>query len=205
VSFSRRGRDNPGERDLLAAGILVSTATMLPRTAVIAGVIAPALISDLAIPLAAGAVSAYVAGLIFAGRGKPPDARTEESPRNPLDLKTALQFAVILIVVLLLAHGAEASFGEFGLYGLAVLSGLIDIDAATLSLAAMAGAGRTTAEVAGGAIVVAAGTNVAIKAAIVFMLGGSGMAVRIVLGLCPTLFIIALGFYLALPSLPGAG
>lgn len=205
VSFSRRSREHPRERDLLVAGILVSTATMLPRTMVISGIIAPALFRDLALPLLGGSACAYLAGLLFSARGKPADTKSDETPRNPLALTTALQFAVVLVLVLLLAHGARNWFGESGLYGLATLSGLVDIDAATLSLAAMAGDERVAAVVAGRAIVVAAAVNVAIKVAIVLALGGLSMALRILLGLAPTLIVIGVGFYLDILAVRGAG
>lgn len=205
VSLSRIGREHSSDRDVVAAGILVSTATMLPRTALVSSVIAPALFAKLAVPLAAGAACGYFAGLAYARRRKLPEATARDSPRNPLDLRTALQFALLLVVVFLLAHGAKERLGDIGLYGLATVSGLVDVDAVTLSLASMAEHGRTAVDVAARAIAIAAGTNVAIKAVIVFALGGAAMGIRILLGLSPMLIVMGLAFYLNAAAFPVGG
>lgn len=55
------------------------------------------------------------------------------------------------------------------------------------------------------AIAIAAGVNVAIKAAIVFVLGGAAMSVRILLGLGPMLIVMGLAFYLGAAALPAGG
>ena len=55
------------------------------------------------------------------------------------------------------------------------------------------------------AIAIAAGLNVAVKAVIVFALGGTAMGVRILLGLSPMLIVMGLSLYLNAAALPGGG
>jgi uncharacterized membrane protein (DUF4010 family) len=76
---------------------------------------------------------------------------------------------------MLLAEGARAWFGDAGVYALAAISGLTDVDAITLSLARMAN-GDLPGEVAAGAVLLAAGVNTAVKAGMVAVIGGGRMA-----------------------------
>jgi uncharacterized membrane protein (DUF4010 family) len=65
----------------------------------------------------------------------------EEMPeqRNPTELKSALAFASLYAGVLLALTAAKTYLGGQGLYGVAVLSGLTDMDAITLSVSRLVG------------------------------------------------------------------
>ncbi|WP_200841217.1 DUF4010 domain-containing protein [Geminicoccus flavidas] len=76
--------------------------------------------------------------------------------------------AAIIAAVMLLAKLVGDRFGETGLYGLAAVSGLADVDALTLSMARMAGSGIPL-KVAAGAIAIAAAVNTVVKC----VLGGA--------------------------------
>jgi uncharacterized membrane protein (DUF4010 family) len=66
-------------------------------------------------------------------------------PGNPLDLATALRFGFLLAVIMVLAHGATMWLGNSGLYLLAAVDGLLDVDAISLSAASMAATGENDA------------------------------------------------------------
>ncbi|MFB6261420.1 MAG: DUF4010 domain-containing protein, partial [Thiohalorhabdaceae bacterium] len=106
-----------------------------------------------------------------------PDGGSEgEVPlKNPFELGPALQFGVLLAGVMLLAEGARSWFGDAGVYILAAVSGITDVDAITLSLARLA-QGELTDEVAVGGVVLAAGVNTVVKAGLVAVVGGLRMA-----------------------------
>jgi uncharacterized membrane protein (DUF4010 family) len=56
-------------------------------------------------------------------------------PKNPAQLKTALVFAGLYALILVLIVYAKRYFGTEGLYVVSILSGLTDVDAITLSMA----------------------------------------------------------------------
>ena len=58
--------------------------------------------------------------------------------KNPFQINTALQFGLLLGLILLLSEAMKDWFGDSGIYMLSIVSGLMDVDAITLSLAKMA-------------------------------------------------------------------
>jgi uncharacterized membrane protein (DUF4010 family) len=84
-------------------------------------------------------------------------------PRNPLDLRVAIGFAIMLAVVMMAARGGQAEFGTGGLYAVAAVSGLADVDAITLSLATQVRLGLAPGVAATG-LAIAAGVDTLVKA-----------------------------------------
>jgi uncharacterized membrane protein (DUF4010 family) len=93
-------------------------------------------------------------------------------PDNPADLKTALTFGALYALVLILVAWASDSLGNTGLYGVAALSGLTDMDAITLSSARMVSEGRIEASVGWRAILIGGVSNLLFKAGLLAALGG---------------------------------
>jgi uncharacterized membrane protein (DUF4010 family) len=156
----------------LAFGILLAWAIMFGRVLIEVAVVNPALLRAAWLPVAAGGA----AGLAWAGflylHGRP--ERGEEEPArfsNPFELKTALQFALLYGIVLVVARAAALYFGEVGVYVSAVASGVADVDAITLSVAELSRNGLDP-ETASRAIVLAAVSNTLVKGGIVLALGG---------------------------------
>lgn len=180
VSFSRLGRASPELQSMLAAGVAVAAATMLLRLLLIVGVIRWQLVSPLAAPIGAMAAMGYGGALVLwatsGGREHRPGGDTPLS--NPFELGTALKFATLLAGVLLLAEWVKRWLGDSGLYALAAVSGLVDVDAISVSMANMSGR-ETALEVAATGILIAAVVNTAVKAGLVWGLCGGTMAWRI--------------------------
>ena len=202
VSFSRFARTQPAQRDIALAGILVSTATMFPRTLVVCAVVAPQLTARIAAPLLVAAVVIYAAGIAFARltvRDTPANKPEHDAPQNPLSLKTALLFTLFLALVMVMVRGMNAWLGAPGLYLLAVLSGMVDIDAVTLSFGAMASDDAARAPALAGGILVAAATNTLIKPVIGLVFGGRYIAGRLFASLVLAIAVAA-GTYFAIQS-----
>ena len=92
--------------------------------------------------------------------------------QNPTQLKSAIVFAAMYAIVLFGLAAAEEYLGGQGLYMVAGLSGLTDMDAITLSTAELA---KTDPEVARNGwrlIVVASLANLLFKAGIARVIGG---------------------------------
>jgi uncharacterized membrane protein (DUF4010 family) len=90
---------------------------------------------------------------------------------NPFSLMSAIRFAALFAVVQLVVKIVETEAPGRGVYAVAALAGLTDVDAITLSMAASARDGSAPAHVAVGAIVIAALTNTAVKLGLVFAAG----------------------------------
>ena len=174
LTFSRLARQMDMGR-LLSVGVLVASATMFPRILIEVSIINPALLGQLAAPL--GLVTLAAAGYslwLWRTTGKSGDT-TALRLENPLQLKSALQFGLLLAAIMVLAEAFRAWLGEAGIYLLAAVSGLADVDAITLSLASMARA-DLAADVASRAILLAALVNTLVKGLLVFFIAGNKMA-----------------------------
>ena len=90
-----------------------------------------------------------------------------ELKQNPLEMLAALGFAIVLLVIILLSHLLNETFGDTGIYILAMISGITDVDAINLTLSRQAG-NSITLETATIAILIAAAVNSVVKA---FMAG----------------------------------
>lgn len=187
----------PNLRAALAAGLLATSALMFPRVLLEVGLVNPALLPGLVLPLAsAGAI--YAAGAIFyyLRAAAAPDDAAEPLLRNPFELAPALRFAALLVLILLLVEGARRWLGDTGIYLVSLLAGLTDVDAITLSLASNARDGMSH-EVAARGIVFAALSNSLVKAMLIALIGGRDLALRtlpiIFAGLLTALAILLLG------------
>ncbi|WP_049272214.1 DUF4010 domain-containing protein, partial [Pseudomonas aeruginosa] len=105
------------------------------------------------------------------------EAPDEPGLRNPFELLPALRFAAVLSAILLLVEVGRRLFGDAGIYAVALLSGLADVDAITLSLA-RAAQGELDPGVASRGIALAALSNSLVKAGLVVLVGGKRLALQ---------------------------
>lgn len=91
---------------------------------------------------------------------------------NPAELRPALLFGALYGLVLFAIAAVQSLFGDRALYLVAVISGLTDVDAITLSTARLVDAGRLEAATGWRLIVTAALANLTFKLGIVGLLGG---------------------------------
>jgi uncharacterized membrane protein (DUF4010 family) len=140
--------------------------------------VAPVSFASMAPPLAAIlAVSIIIAAAMFLWQPSS-DTRMPEQ-KNPAELKTAFIFAAIYAVVLLAVAVAKEHFGSAGFYTVAVVSGLTDMDAITLSSARLVESGRTDPSTGWRAILIAAMSNFVFKFGTVSLLGDRLLTLRI--------------------------
>jgi len=125
---------------LYISGVLIASFIMLIRVFVEVSVVNRNLLNSLWVPLSAMLLLTLgcVGWLYLSSRTD----KDEESPEldlgNPLQLPTALKFGALLAVILVMATALKEWFGDEGIYLLALFSGLMDVDAITLSLSKMA-------------------------------------------------------------------
>ena len=199
LSFARLAREQPQASLVLTGGILLAGVVMIVRVVIIAVALAPALIGNLLVPTAAGAlVLAASAGLILVRPHAAGEDTASVDLKNPFDLASALKLAALIAVIMLLAKILSAMSSTRGLYLLAALSGIADVDAITLSMARVAGTALAPQEAAT-AIIIAICTNTAAKAVMAAVIAGRRVA--IVVGVMSAVAIAAIGVtHLLVPS-----
>lgn len=157
---------------IFIAGVLVASSIMFVRVGVEVAVVNATLLYPLWIPLTVMLVLTLGSG--FWLWQKHLQLEEEQPPielKNPLQFFTALQFGLLLGVILLLATAMEKWYGDEGIYLLALFSGLMDVDAITLSLSRMAKEG-TDSTVATLGILIAVITNTVVKAGLFIFWAG---------------------------------
>lgn len=152
-----------GAPHLFAGGIVVASAMMYLRLILLLMLFSRTLLHILAIPLVVLACVAGITGWLWSRlqQERPAETHGKFQPRNPLELRSALLFAVLFIAVLIISRLAMTHFGNSGMYGLASLVGLIDVDAFILGMTQSAGALTPGALAAKGILIAVATNNVA--------------------------------------------
>lgn len=199
LTFAGKAREQPALVDACATAILLASATMFPRVLVEVSAVSPALASAALWPfVAAGVVTLGFAGLLYrrSAKTEAKAAPTIELP-NPFSVASALKFAAVFLVVLVFSAAASFYFAETGLYVSAVVSGLADVDAISLSVARLHAQGTMTTEPALVAVALASATNSLAKAGIATVLGGPALGARVATALVVGLAVGALVLFLA--------
>jgi uncharacterized membrane protein (DUF4010 family) len=180
ASYSRRSREAPELSRMAALVVLIASTVVYARVLVEIAAVAGGRFLALAPPLAAMlGVAALVSTAAWLAGGDHDSAPPE--PDNPAELKPALIFGALYAVVLLAVAFARHWFGTAGLYTVAAISGLTDMDAITLSTSRLVQAARLDPDDGWRAILLASLTNLGFKAGIVAVLGSRALLGRIAL------------------------
>jgi uncharacterized membrane protein (DUF4010 family) len=199
VVLSRRARTS-GSAPMLHAALVLSTGVMFLRILTVVAIFNLALAKVLAPSL----LSLFTAGILIAALlywrgGGAASANTEEvlPPSNPLEIQTALVFAVLFIALSVGVGWARTEFGAESLFVLAALAGFTDVDPLVLSVAQEA-QGTSPLAASAAAILIAAASNNVLKG--VYTLSFAGRAAGIVPALA-LLFLALVGFAAAFITL----
>jgi uncharacterized membrane protein (DUF4010 family) len=149
---------------LFSGAILLASGVMYLRLAGLVALFNRGLMKTL------GPAFVILAGLGAAGGwlwSRRPDAasgevRREFEPKNPLELRSALLFALLFVAMLVATHVAVTYLGRAGVYGLAAVMGVTDVDPFIMGMTQAAGS-LTPLKVASAGIVIAAASNNVVK------------------------------------------
>jgi uncharacterized membrane protein (DUF4010 family) len=179
VSYARRTAQVAEASRQAATVIMIASTVGMVRILVEIGVVAPAFLGIAGPPLAFILVllALLSAGIWFFGSTK----EQVEMPlqQNPTELKSALVFGLLYAVALFAIAAAKNYLGSGGLYVIAALSGLTDMDAISLSTARFVSTGRLDPHNGWRLILVALLANLAFKGALVALLGHRRLFARI--------------------------
>ncbi len=180
VSFARRSAGSETAVPLAALVIMIAACVSFARVVVEIAAVASGNFLKIAPPLmlmflVTCGISAALFVMVRKQQAKLPEQK------NPAELKSALVFSAIYAVVLLAVALGEEYFGDAGLYVVAIISGLTDMDAITLSAAQMTNSGGLSPTTAWRAILIASMANFIFKFGIVVSLGHATLRWRVAL------------------------
>ena len=163
VVLAKRAREQ-ARPHLYSGAMLAASGVMYLRLLALLGIFNRQLLYRLGLPFLLLAVAALLGGWLWMRRLDQGPTKAEQSfqPKNPLELGAAFLFAGLFVGMLLITHLALLYLGRAGLFALAGVMGVTDVDPFILSLAESASA-LTPVTLAGGAIVIAAASNNFIK------------------------------------------
>jgi uncharacterized membrane protein (DUF4010 family) len=178
VSFARRSRLAPSSVRAGSTVIMISTTVSFVRVAIEMAVVGHVAMVKAVVPLAVLIVSGLFLCL-FEWLGSRKEAEAISQQTNPTELKSALVFGTLYAIILFAVAATKVHFERTGLFVVAALSGLTDMDAITLSTSRMVSAGRLTADTGWKVIISAVMANLIFKAALVAMLGDRKLFIRV--------------------------
>ena len=180
VSYARQGRSDAVRRHVAAVVIMIASTVVYGRVMFLIAVVAPGLLPEAAGPMIVLALLTLVPTLVaWYGVRRQPSELPEQ--KNPTQLKSAILFAAMYAVVLFALAATKDYAGGGALYPVALVSGLTDVDAVTLSISGMVKLGSVKASVGWRLIAAAILANFVFKAICVGVLGSRRLLGRIVL------------------------
>ena len=162
VVLARQAKKNP-HPNLFAGSIVAASGMMYARLALLLSFFNRALMVKLAPSLTVLALVGSTAGFAISRRRDEQAAlQNPQSAKNPLELRAALLFATIFVGMLILTSLAREYLGRLGLYALAAVMGIADVDPFILGLTQTSPV-ATPLQVTSSAIIIAAASNNIVK------------------------------------------
>jgi uncharacterized membrane protein (DUF4010 family) len=175
LSFSGKAREDASLARTLVVGVVAASTVLYLRGLVVIGLLDRPLAAHLAPRLVL--LVLLGAALVFLSYRRL-EGGAEQGLRlgNPVELGRAVGLALLFGAMLLGARAAQAELGTGGLWAVAVLGGLLDVDSVAVAAASLRKSEVATLEAAGGAYLVATLANLVVKAAIVVLVSGRPLA-----------------------------
>jgi uncharacterized membrane protein (DUF4010 family) len=177
--------------------IVIASMVVLLRLLVVCSVVAFGALPGL-LPVFAGGL---LAGVVVSAYAWHKTSKVTElyipETSNPAELHTAIGFGLLYVIVLLGSAWMEDLAGSQGLYAVALVSGLTDVDAITLSSLRLFNLGQLNEHQTVTAISIAFLSNVAFKFGMVVFIGGWGLARQVAIGFGAIACGVLVGLFLA--------
>jgi uncharacterized membrane protein (DUF4010 family) len=149
---------------LFAGAILIASGVMYLRLAILLGLFNRSLMIKLAPSFLGLALLALSVGWIWSHRPDPSSEaiKREFEPENPLELRAAFLFAALFLAMLVATHLAVVYLGRAGVYTLAAIMGVTDVDPFIMGMT-QATPTLTPLGLASASILIAAASNNVVK------------------------------------------
>lgn len=181
-NYAAKSKENPKLSKEYAAGIMIASSIMFPRLVLLASIFNIDILGELAIPAVILTLICLVPAIMLL-RKSTNEVSTDIELGNPLNMLNALSFTAIYIVILYAVYYGNEFFGESGLYYSAIIAGLADTTAITISMAKFSLVGGKLS-LATLVIIAATLSNTLVKLGIVYFRGAkaAGKLVAYVFG-----------------------
>jgi uncharacterized membrane protein (DUF4010 family) len=184
--YARHGKAHPELMRLAATVILLANLVVTLRLAMLGAAVAPGTLRLLLPVLGAGFVCGLAATFMQWHRTRGEAELPLPETANPTELRTAVGFGVLYAIILFIASWVADHAGQGGLYGVAAIAGLTDVDAIALSSLRLFSLGKISEAQVAATIVIAFLSNLAVKLVLAFAIGGRALGLRCLLPMLAT-------------------
>ncbi|MFH1534084.1 MAG: MgtC/SapB family protein [Nitrospirota bacterium] len=183
LSFSEQSKKNKKIINPYVLAIVVASSAMFFRVLLEVSVLSPGLLNKLLVPMITMGVVGILSVMFFWTKKDKTSKKLEEKMikvESPFSLKPALKFGAFFAFVSLLTKLGIEYMGDSGLYLTSFISGIMDVDAITVSVADDFVSNKVSELSAVTAITIAAMTNTFAKGGIFLFLGNKKVALKII-------------------------
>ena len=176
--------------------ILIANLTVLIRLAIVSAIASPAIMPLLLPVLGSGLLLGSIVTAYWWQQLNHHNGVSVPEIKNPTELRTAAAFGLIYGIILFCSAWLSDTAGSKGLYAVALLSGLTDVDAITLSSLRLYEMGKLQATETVTAISLGILSNIGFKLGLVCFIGTTLLARQCISGMLATAAGIGLALLL---------
>lgn len=195
VTYARRLRAGDEAQAALTAGIALASLVMFVRVQIVAAVLAPFASASLALTMTPALLTSLGMALLALRHEQQTPSQHEVKLGNPLDFGPALLLAALVAVLSVVVHWALARWGSSGVALLLGITGMMDVDAAVLTLSNLP-VGSIDGWTAGVLLSIPILVNTAIKGVIALSVAGGRAGIRAAIPLFAAVLASAAGIAL---------
>lgn len=176
--YAREARNTPDSLGFATSVILLANIVLFMRLTMLAAIIMPSALGPVALVMLPALALGLITTVIRFRHDQNRESRPELTLSNPTELKLALGFALMFAVVVLCSAWLHDLYGSKGVYVVALISGINDVDPITLTVLNLFGENRLGINQVINAIVLAVLANNLFKYGLIASLGGRTLAWR---------------------------
>jgi uncharacterized membrane protein (DUF4010 family) len=180
--YSRHGKSGTALANLAAMVIVIASMVVLLRLLVVSAIVAYGAMPGLAPVYAGGLIAGLLASFLAWKQTSKGQQLLVPETSNPAELHTAIGFGLLYVVVLLGSAWMADLAGSQGVYAVALVSGLTDVDAVALSSLRLFNLGQLSEQQTVTAIAIAFLSNLAFKLGMVAFIAGQALTRQVAIG-----------------------
>ncbi|MGA7748553.1 MAG: MgtC/SapB family protein [Gallionella sp.] len=193
--YARSSRGNQAMSNLAASIIVIAGMVVLLRLLVVSTVVAYGTLPGLFPVLAGGFLLGLIVALYNWRKMSKATGLYLPETSNPAELHTAIGFGLLYVAILLGSAWMQDIAGSRGLYVMALVSGLTDVDAITLSSLRLFNLGQLSEHQTVTSVALAIISNIAFKFGMVMFIGGWNLARLVATGFIAMVCGVLLGLF----------
>ena len=177
--YAKHGKSNAAVSNLAASVIVIASIMVVMRLMVLGVVLGKGVLPHLLAVLACGLIAGLIVALYNWRKMDQASELYVPETSNPAELHTALSFGLMYVAVLLGSSWMVDMAGSQGLYAVALVSGLTDVDPITLSSLHLFNLGQLTEQQTVNSITIAFLAHLGFKFGLVVFIGGWQLARKV--------------------------